>query len=83
MSKTAQRKQQMYMDGLEDGMLGHSFRWRRHPYLKRYSAGYRKGLLMRRQLDQARLKLRRQQWWHHPDRWWNRALIWMAGSMQT
>lgn len=40
MSKTAQRKHAFYMQGYNDRRKGNYFRWKAHPYLKEYKAGW-------------------------------------------
>lgn len=44
MSKTKQRKDQAYYEGYHDGRKGKPFGYKRHPYLGRYKAGYKKGI---------------------------------------
>ena len=43
MSKTKQRKDQAFYEGYHDARKSKGFRWKRHPYLGRYKAGYKKG----------------------------------------
>ena len=44
MSKTSQRKKSLFDQGYEDGKAFKYERWKRHPYLKDYKNGYKKGL---------------------------------------
>ncbi|MNF71435.1 hypothetical protein D3C76_1024180 [compost metagenome] len=41
MSKNAQRKDSFYAQGRDDARKGKGVRWRRHPYLYEYMAGFR------------------------------------------
>lgn len=40
MSKTSQRKREMFKQGQDDYLSGHHFRWRRHPHIGYYAQGY-------------------------------------------
>jgi len=40
MSKTAQRKREMFKQGQDDYLSGYGFRWKRHPFLGYYARGY-------------------------------------------
>ncbi len=43
MSKTSQRKQSAYSQGLLDARDGRGVRWKRHPYMEQYMRGFRHG----------------------------------------
>ena len=47
MSKTRQRKEQAYYEGLKDGRRGLPPRWKKHPFLKFYKRGHRQGTVER------------------------------------
>lgn len=49
MSKTRQRKDQAYYEGLKDGKAGVGFVYKRHPYLSFYKKGYREGATLRKE----------------------------------
>lgn len=40
MSKTAQRKREMFKQGQDDYLMGRPFRWARHPLIGFYAQGY-------------------------------------------
>jgi hypothetical protein len=40
MSKTRQRRQSAYDSGVQDCKSGFGFRWKRHPNIRDYRAGY-------------------------------------------
>ena len=40
MSKTAQRKRDMFKQGQDDYLSGRPFRWERHPLIRFYAQGY-------------------------------------------
>lgn len=43
MSKTAQRKRSAHKQGYNDAQSGYGYRWKAHPFLNAYDAGYRLG----------------------------------------
>jgi hypothetical protein len=75
MSKTAQRKREAYEQGVRDGAWGYGFRWSRHPFMVHYGQGFQHGQQRAKQRIQAEREMKDHQ------RWYNRALSWLASKV--
>ena len=67
MSKTSQRKREMFKQGQDDYLAGRPFRWERHPLIGYYAQGY--------------FEARRQMAVMVPISFWQR-LLWLLGRMK-
>lgn len=63
MSKTSQRKQQAYQEGLQHGMWNSGLAYSRHPFMAEYRKGYADGVTRAQYIAAARREQRAREAW--------------------